>query len=63
MGRADFSGFCPYLHYTEVFGHVNKTCPKQAGFTGYVRSDALQNRFQAGSGSVPSLAGGQSIFS
>ena len=30
MGRADFPGFCPYLHYTEVFGHVNKTCPKQA---------------------------------
>ena len=63
MGRADFPVFCPYLHYTEVFGHVNKTCPKQASFTGYVRSDALQNRFQVGSGSAPSPAGDQSIFS
>lgn len=61
MGRADFSGFCPYLHYTEVFGHVNKTCPKQAGFTGCVQSDALQNRFQAGSESAPSPAGVLSI--
>ena len=35
--------------------HVNKTCLKLAVFTGYVRSDVLQNRFPAGNGSVPSL--------
>ena len=34
------------VSYTHLFGHVNKTCPKQAGFTGCVQSDALQNRFR-----------------
>lgn len=53
--------FCPYLHYTGVFGHVNKTCLKQAVFTGCVQSDALQNRFQAGNGSVPNPVGVLSI--
>ena len=33
------------------------------GFTDCVRSDALQNRFQAGSGSAPSPACVRSIFS
>ena len=51
----------PYLHYTVVFGHVNKTCLKQAVFTGCVQSDALQNRFQAGNGSVPNPVGVLSI--
>ena len=27
-GQSRFSGFCPYLHYTVVFRHVNKTCLK-----------------------------------
>ena len=63
MGQSRFSGFCPYLHYTGVFGHVNKTCLKQAVFTGCVRLDVLQNRFPAGNGSAPSPACVRSIFS
>ena len=63
MGRAHFSGSAPYLHYTGVFGHVNKTCLKQDVFTGCVRLDVLQNIFPAGNESVPSPADGQSIFS
>ena len=63
MGRADFFRFCPYLYYTGVFGHVNKTCLKQAVFTGCVRLDVLQNIFPAGNESVPSPVDGQSIFS
>lgn len=63
MGRADFPGFCPYLHYTGVFLHVNKTCLKQAVFTGCVQSGVLQNRFPAENESVPNPAGDRSIFS
>lgn len=63
MGRADFSEPCPYLHYTEVFEHVNRTCLKQAGSTGSAQSDVLQNRFLAGNGSAPNPAGDRSIFS
>ncbi len=42
---------------------VNKTCLKQAVFTGCVRLDVLQNRFPAGNGSAPSPAWVRSIFS
>lgn len=62
-GQSRFFELCPYLHYTGVFGHVNKTCLKRAGFTGFVRSDVHQNRFPAGNESVPSFAGDLSIFS
>ena len=62
-GQSRFFRFCPYLHYTGVFGHVNKTCLKQAVFTGCVRLDVLQNRFPAGNGSAPSPACVRSIFS
>ena len=56
-------GFYPYLHYTGVFRHVNKTCLRQTVFTGYVQSDVLQHRFPDGNGSAPSPAGAPSIFS
>ena len=62
MGRADFLGSAHILHYTRVFGYVNKTCLKQAGFTGCVLSGVLQNRFPAGNEFVPSPDGDQSIF-
>ena len=48
MGRADFFGLCPYLRYTEVVRYVNKTCPKQAGFTDCAQLEIFQNRFSAG---------------
>lgn len=62
MGRPDFPGFCPYLRYIEIFGNVNKTCRKQADFTGNIQLDAFQNKFPTGNGSVPSLACDRSIF-
>ena len=48
MGRPDFPGFCPYLRYIEIFGNVNKTCRKQADFTGNIQLDTFQNKFPTG---------------
>ena len=47
----------------EFFLHVNKTCLKQAGFTGCGQLGVLQNRFPAENESVPNPAGDRSIFS
>ena len=38
-GQSRFFGFCPYLHYTGVLGHVNNTSLKQVGFTVFRKID------------------------
>lgn len=63
MGRADFPDSAHICIIQEFLGHVNKTCLRQAVFTGCVQSGVLQNKFPAGNESVPSPAGDQSIFS
>lgn len=60
-GQSRFLWFCPYLHYTGIFLHVNKACFEPGCFIDPAQQGVPQNKSQAGNGSVPSHDGDLSI--